>query len=121
MVSTRARAAQPAVVTPEERPKKRAKVSTARRPARPEPTSSELESPVESSEDLKEAQPVVESISQDQIKQAEETHEAVEARRRNIGKHYSPGDGQLDYTLSEHPSSPSTGVELTSSPRDSRT
>jgi hypothetical protein len=41
------------------------------------------------------------SAPRSKFEEEPETEEAVKQRKRNLGKRFSPGDGQLDYTLSK--------------------
>jgi len=84
-----------------EPPKKRAKLSSSPPP---------LPLPKATSSNSKKAKPAPaakvtpkakKSAPRSKFEEEPETEEAVKQRKRNIGKRFSPGDGQFDYTLSE--------------------
>jgi hypothetical protein len=101
MVSTRSRATQldPAVSEP---PTKRVKLAADSSPDSiiPRTTSSNISKPP--SKTTKKPTVSVKKVSRKKLEEPEESQDAVALRKRNIGKRYSPGDGQFDYALSAY-------------------
>ncbi|GAA5903359.1 uncharacterized protein JCM6883_004981 [Sporobolomyces salmoneus] len=109
MVSTRSRGPAPSTTTSEP-PTKRIKVSAS--PSPPPPlappsiikpgttTSSNSTSSSKRKVPAKVATPIKRTVT-NKFQEEEETPDAIELRKRNIGKRFSPGDGQFDYTLTE--------------------
>lgn len=101
MVSTRSRATQvdPAVSEP---PTKRVKLAadSSSDSFIPKTTSSNI--PKKPSKTTKKPTVSVKKVSRKELEEPEESQEEVALRKRNIGKRYSPGDGQFDYALSAY-------------------
>ncbi|GAA6007014.1 hypothetical protein JCM11491_001478 [Sporobolomyces phaffii] len=98
MVSTRSRAAIVDTTTSEP-PQKRVKLSSARSSPTKQTTSSNNSPKSAKAAPKKTALP--RKILKNKLDERQELPEAAESRKQNIGKRFSPGDGQLDYTLSE--------------------